>query len=128
MLGNFGCGQFPKSGYVNVDIDPRARADIFHDLSVVPYPFDTASFSRIEMHHVLEHLPNPIPVMKELHRLLQDLHECLHLFVRHPGVGIEVHHHLVQFIAGDEAVPFSRIAHGAAAPDRARSLLLSRDC
>lgn len=71
MLGNFGCGQFPKSGYVNVDIDPRARADIFHDLSVVPYPFDTASFSRIEMHHVLEHLPNPIPVMKELHRLLQ---------------------------------------------------------
>ncbi len=71
MKGNFGCGQFPKQGYVNVDIDPRAKADVFHDLSVVPYPFESQSFERIEMHHVLEHLPNPIPVMAELHRLLK---------------------------------------------------------
>jgi len=70
MRGNFGCGQFPKSGFINVDIDPRAKADIFHDLSTLPYPFESESFTLIEMHHVLEHLPNPIPVMGELHRLL----------------------------------------------------------
>lgn len=71
MLGNFGCGQYPKPGFVNVDVDPRAKADVFHDLSIVPYPFEAGSFSRIEMHHVLEHLPNPIPVMRELNRLLE---------------------------------------------------------
>ena len=71
MKGNFGCGQFPKPGYVNIDIDPRAKADVLHDLSIVPYPFEDASFSRIEMSHVLEHLPNPIAVMGELHRLLK---------------------------------------------------------
>lgn len=70
LKGNFGCGQFPKPGFVNVDVDRRARADVFHDLSVIPYPFESASFSRIEMHHVLEHLPSTIPVMAELHRLL----------------------------------------------------------
>jgi len=71
MKGNFGCGQFPIPGYVNVDIDPRAKADIFHDLSRPPYPFEAETFSLVEMHHVLEHLPNPIPVMGELNRLLR---------------------------------------------------------
>jgi SAM-dependent methyltransferase len=71
MKCNLGCGQFPKAGYVNVDIDSRAKADIFHDLSQLPYPFEAESFSLIEMHHVLEHLPNTILVMGELHRLLK---------------------------------------------------------
>lgn len=70
MKGNFGCGQFPKNGFVNVDIDTLSKADVFHDLSVVPYPFDDESFSLIEMHHVLEHLPKTIDVMRELHRIL----------------------------------------------------------
>ncbi|WP_173085287.1 class I SAM-dependent methyltransferase [Fundidesulfovibrio magnetotacticus] len=70
VLGNFGCGQYPKKGYINVDVDQRAKADIFHDLAQTPYPFDSEYFSQIEMHHVLEHIPNTIKVMKELHRIL----------------------------------------------------------
>ncbi|MGJ0516399.1 MAG: class I SAM-dependent methyltransferase [Methylomicrobium sp.] len=68
---NLGCGQFPKEDYVNVDNDPSARADIFHDLSSIPYPFESESFDQIEMSHILEHLPNTIDVMKELNRILK---------------------------------------------------------
>ena len=68
---NLGCGQFPKSGYVNLDIDSKTKADVFHDLAKFPYPFKDNSFSLIEADHVLEHLENPIRVMKELHRILE---------------------------------------------------------
>lgn len=67
---NLGCGQFPKNEYINVDIDPRAKADIFHDLSIFPYPFNDEQFKLIEMSHVLEHLPDPLAVMREAWRLL----------------------------------------------------------
>jgi SAM-dependent methyltransferase len=68
---NLGCGQFPKENYINVDNDPAAKADIFHDLSVLPYPFESESFDQIDMSHILEHLPNTLEVMNELNRLLK---------------------------------------------------------
>ncbi|CAA6604925.1 Methyltransferase type 11 [Rhodospirillaceae bacterium LM-1] len=68
---NFGCGQFPKSGFVNVDVDPSAKADVFHDLERFPYPFDDASATHVEMDHVLEHLNNPMAVMREMDRILR---------------------------------------------------------
>jgi len=68
---NLGCGQFPKEGYVNLDINPNAKADVFHDLTKFPYPFDDNSFSLIEVDHVLEHLEDTVKVMKELHRILK---------------------------------------------------------
>ena len=67
---NLGCGQFPKPGFVNVDVDPAARADVHHDLNQTPYPFDDGQFVRIECDHVLEHLDNPMAAMRECHRLL----------------------------------------------------------
>ena len=68
---NLGCGQFPKSGYINLDISSNAKADISHDLDKFPYPFEDNSFSLIEADHILEHLKNPTKVMKELHRILE---------------------------------------------------------
>jgi len=68
---NLGCGQFPKQGYVNLDISLNAKADIFHDLNKFPYPFKNNSFSLIEADHILEHLKNPAKVMRELHRILE---------------------------------------------------------
>ncbi|MFZ2169221.1 MAG: methyltransferase domain-containing protein [Methylococcaceae bacterium] len=68
---NLGCGQFPKENYINVDNDPAAKADIYHDLSVQPYPFESESFDQIVMSHILEHLPNTMDVMRELNRLLK---------------------------------------------------------
>lgn len=68
---NLGCGQFPKDGYINVDLSPKAKADITHDLTQFPYPFEGESFDLIEMSHILEHLPNTLDVMKELMRILK---------------------------------------------------------
>jgi SAM-dependent methyltransferase len=68
---NLGCGQFPKPGYVNLDVDPNSKADVRHDLNQFPYPFEDESFSRIEAAHVLEHLPDPFVVMKEIHRIAE---------------------------------------------------------
>lgn len=67
---NLGCGQFPKPGYVNVDLDSHAKADVFWDLASFPYPFGDGEFGLVEMDHVLEHLPDPFAVMREVHRIL----------------------------------------------------------
>lgn len=67
---NIGCGQFPKKDYINLDVDQSSKADIFWDLEKIPYPFENNSFFLIEASHVLEHLSNPLEVMKELHRIL----------------------------------------------------------
>ena len=67
---NLGCGLFPKSGYVNVDIDGRGKPDVVHDLNVIPYPFESDLFERIESDHNLEHLTDAFAVMRELHRIL----------------------------------------------------------
>ena len=66
---NLGCGQFPKPGYINLDLDPNSKADLIHDLRQFPYPFEDESFSRIEASHLLEHLSDPFSVMKEIHRI-----------------------------------------------------------
>ena len=68
---NLGCGRFPKKGYINLDIDPNAKADIFHDLSKFPYPLKNSSFALIEADHILEHLSDISEAMKELHRILK---------------------------------------------------------
>ena len=54
---------------ITVDIEPLHHPDIVHDLNVVPYPFADNQFQEIVCHHVLEHLNDLFPVMKELHRI-----------------------------------------------------------
>lgn len=67
---NIGCGAFKKSGFMNLDANPRVNPDIVHDLNVFPYPLRSDSFDVIEANHLLEHLDDPFRVMDELHRLL----------------------------------------------------------
>jgi SAM-dependent methyltransferase len=68
---NIGCGRFPMPGWVNVDIDPAAAADVFHDLDVFPYPFEAASADEIMASHVLEHTADPFATMREFARVLK---------------------------------------------------------
>jgi SAM-dependent methyltransferase len=68
---NIGCGRFPMAGWVNVDIDPAAQADVVHDLERFPYPFESASAAEIMASHVVEHTSDPFATMKELARLLK---------------------------------------------------------
>lgn len=74
---NLGCGEFKKTGYVNVDFYSVSEPDIRHDLNQFPYPFPDNEFETIEADHVIEHLHDPFGVMKELKRIAADKAEII---------------------------------------------------
>jgi SAM-dependent methyltransferase len=79
---NLGCGQYPKDGYLNIDLDPRSKADKFLDLNKFPYQLPSNHFELVEAFHLLEHLDDPIQFMQEAHRILKP-GGCLHIRVPH---------------------------------------------
>ncbi len=66
---NLGSGTFPKEGYVNVDNYAPYKPDVVWDLEKFPYPFENNTFELVEADHVLEHLEQPLHVIRELHRI-----------------------------------------------------------
>jgi predicted SAM-dependent methyltransferase len=66
---NIGCGHDVRPGWVNHDVAPLAGVDVVHDLKQFPWPFPDAAFTEIEMINVLEHLPETVRTMEELHRI-----------------------------------------------------------
>ena len=64
-----GCGANKYPGAVGVDSNPRTAADVIHDLGVFPYPFDDNEFDEVISRHVLEHVPDPMGFITELHRI-----------------------------------------------------------
>lgn len=64
-----GCGQnkYPQS--IGIDSNPRSHADVIHDLGVVPYPFPADEFDQVVCRHVIEHVPDVMAFMTELHRI-----------------------------------------------------------
>ncbi len=66
---NLGSGAYKKAGFINVDWVEDTHPDVVHNLAFFPYPFADSTFDVIEADHVLEHLPDPFGVMRELHRI-----------------------------------------------------------
>jgi SAM-dependent methyltransferase len=66
---HIGCGNIIKAGYVNADLAPLAGVDVVMDLTHFPWPFEDGAFELIEMHNVLEHLPDVFRTMEELYRI-----------------------------------------------------------
>lgn len=66
---HIGAGYDIKKGWINHDIAPLPNIDIVHDLNSYPWPWEDGEFVEIHMKDVLEHLPNTIKVMEELHRI-----------------------------------------------------------
>ena len=64
-----GCGLSRLENAVCMDNNPLVNPDVLHDLEVFPYPFPENEFDYIHCSHVLEHLADVIPVMKEFHRI-----------------------------------------------------------
>ena len=79
---NLGCGRDLKDGYLNVDVYGNPPVFI-HDLNVKPWPWEKDSVDEILMFHVLEHLPDPISVLKEIYRVCKK-DALIHIAVPHP--------------------------------------------
>jgi hypothetical protein len=70
MKLNLGCGTNYREGFVNLDRG-RCRADVCHDLNVIPYPFQDNQFSYILAIQVLEHVDKDkwFDIVRELCRI-----------------------------------------------------------
>jgi SAM-dependent methyltransferase len=66
---NLGCGTFIKDGWLNHDLAQLPGVDVVHDLRDFPWPFEDGQFGEVYMKDVLEHLPDTIATMEELHRI-----------------------------------------------------------
>jgi SAM-dependent methyltransferase len=64
-----GCGRNKYPGAIGMDHNPATDADIVHDLGKFPYPFADGEFDEIIGRHVVEHLPDVMAFMSELHRI-----------------------------------------------------------
>jgi len=65
-IGGGGCC---VAGYVNIDLFVLPGVDVAADAARLPFP--DATFDRIECDAVLEHVPNPATVMREIERALK---------------------------------------------------------
>ncbi len=66
---NLGCGNEVLPGWVNHDLVPLPNVDVVHDLTRFPWPFENNQFREILMINVLEHLPDTVRTVEELHRI-----------------------------------------------------------
>lgn len=64
-----GCGSKKHPGAVGIDLSADTDADVVHDLNVLPWPLEDASFDQFLLQDVIEHLQDLYGVFAELHRL-----------------------------------------------------------
>ena len=64
-----GCGWNKTPGAIGIDSNPRADADVIHDLGVFPYPFANDEFDEVVCRHVAEHVPDVMAFVTELFRI-----------------------------------------------------------
>jgi len=70
---NLGSNQRRIPGFLNVDNNTNAsQVDTFHNLDILPWPFEDSSVEEIVMDHALEHLEDTIGVIQELYRVCTD--------------------------------------------------------
>jgi len=64
-----GCGTNKHEGAIGLDNNPRTAADVIHDLGDIPYPFADNEFDLVVSNHVVEHVPDVMAFICELHRV-----------------------------------------------------------
>ena len=67
-----GCGANKTTGAIGLDNNPRTAADVIHDLGEFPYPFADGEFGLVIASHVVEHVPDVMAFIGELHRVTKD--------------------------------------------------------
>jgi predicted SAM-dependent methyltransferase len=66
---NIGAGRTYIPGFTNIDLTPQA--DVSLNLSEEPLPFGDDSVDLIFSHHTLEHIPDYLFALSEIHRVLK---------------------------------------------------------
>ena len=66
---DLGCGQNKQEGFVGVDISSSVDADVVHDLTQFPWPFEDNQVEEVFCSHYVEHVPDLIEFMHELYRI-----------------------------------------------------------
>lgn len=66
---NMGSGRRSLEGYVNADIAVVPGVQVRCDFSRFPWPFKDNVFDEVVAIDVVEHIPNTVRVMEELHRV-----------------------------------------------------------
>jgi predicted SAM-dependent methyltransferase len=69
---NLGSGKDKREGYLNLDYSKETNPDIVWNLEKLPLPFEKNTFEEIIANHILEHLHEPLGVMRDLHRICKD--------------------------------------------------------
>jgi SAM-dependent methyltransferase len=87
---NLGCGQYPKQGYVNLDMFDLQGIDIVHNLNNYPYPFNDNEFDEVLCHHVLEHLDDIVKPLEEIWRITRNRAKIIIKVPIYPGIGAVV--------------------------------------
>lgn len=64
-----GCGTRKVPGAVGIDWIAGTAADVVHNLRQFPWPFPDNSFDEFHADNVVEHLPDLVTTMEEIHRL-----------------------------------------------------------
>ncbi len=69
---NIGCGPIVRSGWLNIDIDPRLDGAIYMD-ATQPLPLRDSSVDIAYSEHMIEHVPLELALamLRELHRVLR---------------------------------------------------------
>lgn len=69
---NIGCGHNIEPAFVNLDKQGGLEVDVLHDLeNGLPEEFKDNSFDLVFASHVMEHIVNLTPLMRDIHRVLK---------------------------------------------------------
>lgn len=68
---DIGCGQEKFPGSIGMDIVKNSQADIVHDASDIPWPFEENSFDMVIANHFVEHTDDILVFFNEAHRILK---------------------------------------------------------
>lgn len=66
-----GCGDAKVEGAIGLDCCELPGVDIVHDLTNYPWPIEDNKFDKVYLNNLIEHLPDTIKVMEEVHRVLK---------------------------------------------------------
>lgn len=70
-IADLGCGSKKMPGSVGIDIHPYPGVDIVLDLNKTPWPISNGEFDKVIASHVIEHVQDMVPFMREIHRILK---------------------------------------------------------